>query len=106
MPAREALRAARALTNRTTFREFNRKLETLDWPWGFAVPIKAWVCECANPTCNEPVEIAGDEYEAGHRDPDRFFISPGDDHRRPDRDHVIERGDRYWIVETTGAHPG
>jgi hypothetical protein len=42
------------------------------------------------------------EYEAVRRDGAHFFVSPGDEHVWSDIERVIERSDRYWVVEKTG----
>ena len=59
------------------------------------------LCECANPDCNESIELSQETF-AGLRDqPTRFIVVEG--HILHDVEHVIERGDGWMIVEKRGA---
>jgi hypothetical protein len=95
-------RDARAARNHCLFRAGNERLKKFNEDWfGTVLPRGGWVCECANDTCLEYIEMASSEYEAVRQDGDRFFVAPSDEHVWPDVERVIERNDGYWIVEKT-----
>ena len=62
-----------------------------------------WVCECANESCLGLVQMSVAEYEAVRAVPNRFFVMPDDGHVLPQVERVVERTERYWIVEKIGA---
>jgi hypothetical protein len=66
------------------------------------LPLGDWICECADDTCIERVEMSAGEYEAIRADAAWFFVAASDEHVWPDVERVIERNDRYWIVEKVG----
>ena len=85
------------------FRAGNERLKTFNEQWfGAVLPRGGWVCECADDTCLEHIEMASSEYEAIRQDKHRFFVAASDAHVWPDVEYVIERNEGYWIVETTG----
>ena len=85
------------------FRAGNERLKMFNEQWfGAVLPRGGWVCECADDTCFDHVEMASSEYEAIRQDEARFFVVPRDEHVWPDVERVIERTDDYWIVEKTG----
>ena len=45
------------------------------------------------------------EYEAVRATPNRFFVLPGDEHVAAD-ERVVEKTERYWIVEKLGRGGG
>jgi hypothetical protein len=94
-------REDRAATNQTLFREFNEQLNALKERGGFVVPVE-WICECANDTCVQTIEMSAHEYEAVHRRAERFSVNASKEHVWPDRERVIERNNRYWVVEKIG----
>jgi hypothetical protein len=97
-------RAARAAMNQTMFREFNERANELNARMGFVAPVE-WICECANDTCVEPIEMSTHEYEAVRQDGGCFLVAPADKHFWPHLERVIRHCDRYWIVERIG-HAG
>ena len=89
--------------NQSLFRAGNERLKRFNEDWfGTLPPRGGWVCECANDTCLQQIEMAISEYEVVRQDGAHFFVAPGDDHVWADIEHVIERNDRYWVVEKTG----
>jgi hypothetical protein len=53
-------------------------------------------------SCEEPVRLTIAEYEAIRREPTHFLVVPDDAHVVPDVEIVVERTDRYWVVEKMG----
>jgi hypothetical protein len=89
--------------NQSLFRAGNERLKKFNEDWfGTLPPRGGWVCECANDTCLQEIEMAISEYEVVRQDGAHFFVAPGDDHVWPDIERVIERNNRYWVVEKTG----
>jgi hypothetical protein len=65
-------------------------------------PLDRYVCECFNSGCAQIVELTLSEYRAIRSDASHFVIVPDVLHTAPDVETVVERHDRYWIVEKTG----
>jgi hypothetical protein len=95
-------REARAARNQSLFREINERIEDLNEGFGVVLPVSEWICECANDTCTERVSMTTDEYEAVRKDGARFFVAPADTHVWPDVEVVVDRKERYWILEKRG----
>ena len=103
MTTNEALdRTARAARNQTLFRQVNERIEALNESFGLVLPIGEWVCECANTECTKLIELTVAEYEAVRGEATHFAVHPSDEHVWPDVEWVIERNDRYWVVEKLG----
>ena len=82
------------------FREVNEKIVCLNVV--FESPEGDFLCECSSSDCAQRLRLALDEYDAIRADPRRFLMSPG--HERPGA-RVIERYDRYEVVESSVVHP-
>ena len=95
-------REMRAATYHALFREVNERVKEVNEGFSLVIPMGEWVCECANDTCVERIEMTFDEYEAVRASGTHFFVSPGDVHVWPDVERVRMRNDRYWIVEKVG----
>jgi hypothetical protein len=94
-------RVERAATNQNLFREINERVKELNLGFSFVVPVGEWICECANDSCTDRIEMSAEEYEAIRRDGARFFVAPSDEHVWSDVEQITQRNDRYWIVEKT-----
>jgi hypothetical protein len=53
-------------------------------------------------TCAEMIGMSVTEYEAIREQGNRFAVAPGDSHVWPDVETVVEKRDRYWVVEKFG----
>lgn len=94
-------RTARIATNEARFREINERLEAGLRKVIHPPEVLEFVCECGDPDCVDLVRLTLDEYEAIRRDSRRFAVVPG--HAIPDAERVVLEGDRYDVVEKTGA---
>jgi hypothetical protein len=94
-------REERAANNQTLFREINERVKSLNDTAGLNSPTD-WVCECANTTCVERIEMSAYEYEAVREDGTRFLVAATDDHVWLDVERVTKCTGRYWVVEKTG----
>ncbi len=92
-------RAERQGRNESLFREVNERIAELNQT--FQIEGRSeFLCECSREECKEPVSISIDEYEGIRRTPTRFFVIPG--HEDESVERVIERSDRYVVVEKIG----
>ena|SRR2546423_2755624 len=95
-------REKRAASNQTLFREVNERVKELNDGFTLVTPLGEWICECANDTCTERVEMSATEYEEIRSDGVRFFVAPSEGHVWPDVEVVTARNARYWVVEKVG----
>jgi hypothetical protein len=95
-------RESRAGRNQSLFREINERMKELNAGFSLASPTGDWVCECANDACSERIELTPQEYEALRCDGTCFAVAPAEAHVFTDAERVVERLERYWVVEKTG----
>ena len=82
---------------RGAFREVNERIH--DLVETFEVEGHgAFVCECGNAECMEPVSVPLEEYEDVRRHSQRFVIAPH--HENPDVEVIVCNGGAYAITET------
>jgi hypothetical protein len=55
-----------------------------------------FMCECADATCAERLEVPLDEYEEVREDATTFLLKP--DHIRPDVERLVDRRGGYAVV--------
>ena len=93
------LSQAKAAQNQSLFREVNERLKDVgphrDW---YAYEEDA-ICECADETCSEQINVSASEYEQIRAHGTWFAVAPSDEHVFPDVEQVIEKHENYWIVE-------
>jgi|1185.fasta_scaffold627339_2 hypothetical protein len=85
----------RLAINEATFRKVNEGIEA-----GSDDHRMAFACECGRLGCNRLLELSRPEYDAVREHPRRFFVLAG--HELLDIERVIERHDRYLVVEKVG----
>jgi hypothetical protein len=101
--ATEEQRPERAARNQSRFREYNERIEPHNRVhYWVEPPMPDWVCECASDECLAPLQLTIAEYQSIRADPTHFLVAPGESHVVPDVERVIERHDRYWVVEKLG----
>jgi len=94
-------RHEKAARNQSLFRDINERIVELTENGG--VPKQElWelICECADAACVEPISLTYPEYETIRRIPTHFPIKPG--HELVDVERVVERRERYHVVEKIG----
>ena len=89
-----------AACNEVLFREVNERIAEMTRRLN-ETGFNLLICECSNPNCAESLEITAQEYEAVRAHPARFIIVNGD--QTPEVERVVGGGDRYLVVEKTGA---
>ena len=88
----------RAGTNQALFREANERVNESN-------NNTLWLdcmCECADEACVEQIELTPDEYERVRKNPTQFAVVASPEHVVPDVERVVERHERYWVVEKVG----
>lgn len=86
--------------NEAAFRSLNEKLRE-GTPVADAERLFPFRCECGRLGCNRLLELTVPEYEAVRADAKRFFLVDG--HEIPGAEHVVERRERYTVVEKEEA---
>jgi predicted ThiF/HesA family dinucleotide-utilizing enzyme len=86
----------RVAMNEATFRKVNEGMEVGQDPAG----LLTFICECGRLGCKELIELTRKEYEAVRENPRRFAILDG--HEIPEAEKIVERHDRYLVVEKIG----
>jgi hypothetical protein len=86
----------RVAMNEATFRKVNEGMELGQDPSG----LMTFVCECGRLGCNELIQLTRGEYENIRTNPRRFAIVDG--HEILEAEEIVERHDRYSVVEKTG----
>jgi hypothetical protein len=86
----------RVAMNEATFRKVNEGMESGQEPSG----LLTFVCECGRLGCNKLIALTRPEYEAVRANPRRFAIVDG--HEIDEVEDVVERTDRFIVVEKRG----
>jgi predicted ThiF/HesA family dinucleotide-utilizing enzyme len=86
----------RVAMNEATFRKVNEGMEVGRDPSG----LLSFVCECGRLGCNQLVQLTRAEYESIRSNPRRFAIVDG--HEILEAEQIVERHDRYLVVEKSG----
>ena len=94
----------RVARNQSRFREINERIEPSNAAHNWVDPPYAdWVCECAQPDCCIPVRLTIGEYESVRSDPAKFLVAPSDEHVIQQVEQIVDRNERYWVVEKVGV---
>jgi hypothetical protein len=88
----------RVAMNEATFRKVNEGMEAAQDQSG----LMTFVCECGRLGCSKLIQLTREEYEGIRDDSQRFAIVDG--HEILEAEEVVERHDRYLVVEKAG-HP-
>jgi hypothetical protein len=96
-------RAVRAARNQALFREVNERVQQINDAFESLLPRGDWVCECADQGCIERLSLTHEEYEAVRANGARFVVAPHADHLFPEVEALVERHERYWVVEKVGT---
>ncbi len=91
-------RAERAAKNEAVFREVNEHIAETAAGWQDDRLVA--VCECHSASCQSTVDLSIAEYEAVRAHADRFLLADG--HEDSDVERVVERTDRFIVVEKLG----
>jgi hypothetical protein len=86
----------RVAMNEATFRKVNEGMEAGQGPSG----LLNFVCECGRLHCTSLIQLTRAEYEGIRANPRTFAIVDG--HEILEAEAVVERHDRYLVVEKGG----
>jgi hypothetical protein len=92
----------RAGKNQSLFRDVNERVSEINKAHDLWVTLSDWICECADETCTEPIELTPQQYERVRENPTHFIVAPGTEHVVFDVERVVEQHQRYWVVSTVG----
>jgi hypothetical protein len=95
--------ARRVGLNESIFRQVNEQIGSLNSGFGTKTPTMTVICECADGDCAERLEITVTDYEKVRADSRHFVVVPG--HEVPEFETVVERNDRYDLVEKREGAP-
>lgn len=95
----------RVAQSQLLFRAVNERIKPLNEAFSIVNHVNDFVCECAVEACTQPIRMSIEEYEAVRETGNRFAVAPDDLHVSPDVERIVERHDRYWVVENIG-HAG
>ena len=87
-------REERLAKNEVLFRNVNERIMELDDAWHMSHDL---ICECADTGCMAVMRMTLAEYRGLRMNSQRFGVLPG--HEVLDVEDVIERNDRYLVVE-------
>jgi predicted ThiF/HesA family dinucleotide-utilizing enzyme len=82
--------------NEATFRKVNEGMEASQDPQG----LLTFVCECGRLGCNQLLSLTRAENATVRANPRRFAIIDG--HEIPEVEDVVERSERFIVVEKHG----
>lgn len=103
MSSEDTDRAARTAQNESLFREVNERVKELNTAFDALSRHAEWICECGNTECLAPVQMTHEEYDAVRaRGSDCFLVKPDEAHVRPEVENIVERHERYWVVQKIG----
>jgi hypothetical protein len=90
-------RGKRLGKNEALFREVNERLRELGEGFSLVSERGDFVCECANSSCTEHVQMSLQAYEEIRAEPTRFFVIKG--HEEGDYERIVEEREQYLVVE-------
>jgi hypothetical protein len=93
-------RASRAGKNQSLFRDVNERVREMNERLDPALPLSEWLCECADDSCTDRIELTQDAYSRVREHGKRFVVAPG--HVFAGIEEIVERQQVYWIVEKVG----
>jgi hypothetical protein len=92
----------RAGRNQSLFRDVNERVNDVNKAHGLWVTLSDWICECADETCTEPIELTPQQYETVRENPTHFIVTPSKEHVVFDVERVVQQRERYWVVSKVG----
>lgn len=92
----------RAPQNQSLFRDVNDRIREIGDKLAQTDP-GDFICECLDVSCTLRIALTRDEYRALREAPNRFAVAADCSHVSPDEERVVQKTDRYWVVEKLGA---
>ena len=82
--------------NEVRFRDQNEWIDGASRSFGVA-ELTAFVCECGDGDCTNPIELTKPEYESVRSESTHFAIAL--DHENPEMESVVVESPRYAVVQ-------
>jgi hypothetical protein len=99
-------RESRAAENEDLFRRLNERLHALATVASSSVldadVPERFLCECSQTSCSRVLELTPSEYRTVRATNRRFLVFPDAAHIDTSLETVIEKTDRFWVVEKNG----
>jgi hypothetical protein len=92
----------RAGKNQSLFRDVNERVNDVNKAHGLWLTLSDWMCECADQTCTESIELTPQQYEKVREQPTHFIVAPSTEHVVFEVERVVEQQARYWVVSKLG----
>jgi hypothetical protein len=92
----------RAAKNQYLFGAVNNRVNDINKAHDLWVTLSDWFCECPSRKCTTRIALTPQQYEAVRANPTHFIVAPSREHLVPDVEWVIDRRERYWVVEKLG----
>jgi hypothetical protein len=100
----QELTAERVARNDARFRQSNEELTGVADALGLDDRgLRPFLCECADMSCTQVVQLTAAEYEAVRRSPIQFINARGHERNGLGWARVVDEFDRYTIVEKIGV---
>ncbi len=80
--------------NQALFREVNERINAIKETRAVWVSISEWVCECADETCTERIDMSPEEYEELRSNPVHFAVAPAEMHVFSEAEWVVEKREK------------
>jgi hypothetical protein len=96
-------REERVGLNEAVFREVNERIKTLAEGFDLGSQPLDLICECADASCVQRIQMTHAEFEELRSDSHLFAISPG--HELQDVEGVVARRDGYNVVRKATGVP-
>jgi hypothetical protein len=95
--------AVKTARNNALFRDANDEIDTAAETHGLddGRPVP-FICECSDPTCMRVISLTLAEYQRVRSNPRWFAHAPGHEEAVPGVVHLVERNDRFALVEKIG----
>jgi hypothetical protein len=104
MKTEDETRARKLAMNQSRFRSANEQMERLARSHHFdATQRVPFLCECADPQCQEIVMLSLVDYEAVRAHPERFFLVAGHEDPEAAHERILEAEQGYSVVEKVGT---
>jgi hypothetical protein len=93
----------RAAETQALFRSVNDRIQEVNRMFDLFTPYASWTCECWQIPCIERIDLTLEEYAAVRAKPTTFAVYPDNEHFEPRVERVIERHERFWVVDKIEA---
>ena len=102
LASRREERGHRVGENESMFRDVNERVRSAKAGRTTWTGISQWLCECADESCAERIMMSLEEYEQVRSNATHFVVAPDGLHVVSGAERVVEKNERFWVVEKVG----